>query len=109
MAGVPGSSFTEKVFGSDKIIRVGVVGAGEVAQTTHVWTQAPHAQSGLILIIAILAPDSRATFSPLPSRCTLRRLAEATRPLCVQVSHWQGRPIYRVVSLSALNRRNEVD
>jgi hypothetical protein len=38
MAGVPGSSFAEKVFGSDKIIRVGVVGAGEVAQTTHVWT-----------------------------------------------------------------------
>ncbi|TEB22477.1 NAD-P-binding protein [Coprinellus micaceus] len=38
MAGVPGSSFTEKVFGSDKIIRVGVVGAGEVAQTTHLPT-----------------------------------------------------------------------
>ncbi|KAJ2918566.1 hypothetical protein MD484_g1906, partial [Candolleomyces efflorescens] len=38
MAHVPGSSFAEKVFTTDQIIRVGIVGAGEVAQTTHLPT-----------------------------------------------------------------------
>ncbi|KAJ3546737.1 hypothetical protein NMY22_g1936 [Coprinellus aureogranulatus] len=38
MAGVPGTSLAEKIFVSDKILRVGVVGAGEVAQVTHLPT-----------------------------------------------------------------------
>jgi len=35
---IPGVTATESVFRSEKIIRVGVVGAGEVAQTTHLPT-----------------------------------------------------------------------
>ncbi|KAF5325786.1 hypothetical protein D9611_000991 [Ephemerocybe angulata] len=36
--GVPGTSNEEKVFASDRVIRVGIIGAGEVAQTTHLPT-----------------------------------------------------------------------
>lgn len=77
--GVPGTSSSERIYTSDRIIRVGVVGAGEVAQVTHVssfhlafepyvWAE--------VQSCPVVAADAWSTLSFVQSCSALRRLPE---------------------------------